>query len=144
MRRTKTKNSRLRPAASALAALLLLVSALRLPAEKKPKPDDNTRSLQGIVFDPDGNPAVQAVVQLKDSRTLQVISFITKGDGAYHFANLKTDVEYQVKAEHEGLSTDWKRLSIFDTRKVAEMNLKLQKKGPEKKEQPENGEPQRP
>jgi hypothetical protein len=147
MRRTKTKNS-LGPAASVLAALLILVSASRLTAEKKPKPDDNTGALEGIVFDPDGNPAVQAVVQLKDSRTLQVISFITKEDGKYHFANLKTDVEYQVKAEHNGLETGWKRLSIFDTRKVAEMNLKLDKKEPDKKEpekgRPENEQPKQP
>jgi Carboxypeptidase regulatory-like domain len=105
-----------------------------LPAQKKKDVDAGTRALQGIVFDPEGNPVVQAVVQLKDSRTLQVISFITKEDGAYHFAGLKQDVEYQVKAEHLGLSTDWKRLSIFDTRKIAEMNLKLTKKA-EKQEQ---------
>lgn len=114
--------------------MLLLACASRLPAQKKAKPEDNTRSLQGIVFDAEGNPAVQAVVQLKDSRTLEVTSFITKEDGAYHFAGLKTDVEYQVKAEQKGLNSGWKRLSIFDTRKVAEMNLKLEKKDPEGKE----------
>lgn len=115
----------------------MLACVSPLAAQKKPKPDNNTRSLEGIVFDAEGNPAVQAVVQLKDSRTLQVISFITKEDGAYHFANLKTDVEYQVKADHNGMTSDWKRLSIFDARKVAQMNLKVDKKDPEKKEEPQ-------
>ncbi len=112
----------------ALTVVLGLLCAFGLPAQK-PKQTDNTRTLKGIVFDPDGNPASQAVVQLKDSRTLQVISFITKEDGNYHFANLKPDVEYQVKADHEGMTSDWKRLSIFDSRKVAEMNLKLTEEG---------------
>jgi hypothetical protein len=136
MRRTTTKNNLFRPAAWFLAALVILACASRLPAEKKPKPDTNTRSLEGFVFEPNGDPAVHAVVQLKDSRTLQVISFITQEDGAYHFANLRTDVEYQVKAEHNGLESDWKRLSIFDARKVAQMNLKLDKKKPDEKEAP--------
>ena len=70
----------------------------------------------------------QAVVQIKNSRTLQVTSFITKPDGEYHFANLRQDTEYQVRADHDGLTSDWKRLSIFDDRKVAEMNLKLTRK----------------
>jgi hypothetical protein len=133
-RRTTTRNNggsrqRYAPAAHlALATAVLLLCAVTLFAQKKKEDDSNTRSLQGIVFDPEGNPAVQAVVQLKDSRTLQVISFITKQDGAYHFAGLRQDTEYQVKAEHLGTTTDWKRLSIFDTRKMAEMNLKLNKK----------------
>ncbi len=130
-RTTKTKNKRL-TIVSALAAALLAACASSLPAQRS-KPD-TTRTLQGVVFDPDGNPVTQAVVQIKDSRTLQVISFITQEDGKYHFANLKQDTEYQVKADHSGMTSDWKRLSIFDARKVAEMNLKLVKKEPAPKE----------
>ena len=66
-------------------------------------------------------------MQLKDSRTLQVISFITRDDGSYHFAGLKMDVEYQVKAESAGMSTAWKRLSVFDPRKIINLDLKLTK-----------------
>jgi hypothetical protein len=131
--RRKTTNSR-RWWKSALLGALILACAAALPAQKSKDDSSTTRTLKGIVFDPDGNPVMQAVVQIKDSRTLQVISFITKEDGAYHFASLKQDVEYQVKATHGGLTTDWKRLSIFDARKVAEMNLKLNKKEPDTKE----------
>lgn len=74
-----------------------------------------------------------AVVQLKDTRTLQVLSFITKEDGVYHFSNLKTDTEYEVKGSHGGATTDWKRVSIFDTRKIVVLNLKLEKKETESK-----------
>jgi hypothetical protein len=116
--------------ALALMTMMILASASTLPGQnsKKEKDEDaNTRTLRGTVLDAAGNPVAQAVVQLKDSRTLQVLSFITKDDGEYHFASLKTDVEYEVKANHGGLTTDWKRVSIFDTRKIVIVNLKLEK-----------------
>jgi hypothetical protein len=67
------------------------------------------------------------VVQLKNAKTLQIRSFITQGDGNYHFTGLATDVEYQVKAEHEGAVSSWKTLSVFNSKKTAVINLKLNK-----------------
>jgi Carboxypeptidase regulatory-like domain len=110
-----------------LIVSLTLVCAL--PAQKKKdKEESSTRTLQGLVTDKDGNPASGAVVQLKDLRTLQIRSFITKDDGAYFFSGLKMDDDYQVKADWKGLSSDSKRLSVFDSRKTATINLKLEKK----------------
>ncbi len=107
---------------------MVLLCASVLSAQKTKKEEDSSiRTLQGTVLDGE-NPVQQAVVQLKDTRTLEVLSFITKEDGTYHFANLKTEIEYEVKASHGGLSTDWKRVSIFDTRKVVVVNLHLEKK----------------
>lgn len=108
-------------------ALVTLACASTLPAEKKKNDEDTTRTVQGIVLDADGKPVPNAAVQLKDSRTLEVLSYITKDDGSYHFAGLKLDVEYQLKAEHDGMNTDWKRVSVFDPRKVVNLNLKLDK-----------------
>lgn len=117
------------PVQSALALALILACGCTLAAQNSKKDGDaSIRTLQGTVLDAGGNPVEQAVVQLKDTRSLQVLSFITKGDGTYHFANLKTDIEYDVKASHGGLNTDWKRISIFDARKVVIVNLKLEKK----------------
>ena len=113
-----------------IGVLILAVSLLSpLPAQKKKdKEESATRTLQGLVTDKDGNPASGAVVQLKDLRTLQIRSFITKGDGGYYFSGLKVDDDYQVKALSNGLSSDAKRLSVFDSRKTATINLKLEKK----------------
>ena len=84
---------------SAVAVAMILVCASALTAQKSRKEEDSTtRTLQGTVSDGAGNPIQQAVVQLKDTRTLQILSFITKEDGGYHFASLKNDVEYEVKA----------------------------------------------
>ena len=116
--------------------ILSLTLVCALPAQKKKdKEDSATRTLQGLVTDKDGNPASGAVVQLKDLRTLQIRSFITKDDGAYFFSGLKVDDDYQVKANWNGLASDSRRLSVFDSRKTATINLKLEKE--EKKESPD-------
>jgi hypothetical protein len=97
-------------------------------AQKKKKDDANARAVQGTVLDADSKPVPGSVVQLKDMRTLQVRSFIAQSDGTYHFADLKADVDYQLKAESQGMESGWKTLSVFDDRKTAIINLKLEKK----------------
>jgi len=99
-----------------------------LSAEKKNRDDTNTRIVQGTVTDPSSNPVQGAVVQLKDTKTLQVRSFITQQNGDYHFAGLSTNVDYELKAEKSGASSGSKTLSVFDSRKTAVINLKLDKK----------------
>ena len=110
------------------ASILILACSFTLTAQKKKDTEPSTRTLQGTVTDAAGNPIEQAVVQLKDTRTLQVSSFITKEDGMYHFSGLRLDSEYQVRAERNELHADWKRISVFDPRKVVIVNFKLEKK----------------
>ena len=88
--------------------------------------DTNTRSVQGSVTDGSGKSAQGAVVQLKDMKTLQIRSFITQADGAYHFAGLSTNVDYELKAANQnGSESGSKTLSVFDSKKTATINLKL-------------------
>jgi hypothetical protein len=95
-------------------------------AEKRA--EANMRSVTGLVTGSDGMPSVGAVVQLKDMRTLQVRSFITQGDGTYHFYELKMDVDYQLSARSGDTVSANKTLSVFDTRKEAVLNLQLEAK----------------
>ena len=88
----------------------------------------NTRSVQGKVTDASGTPVSQAVVQLKDTKSLAVRSFITKQDGTYHFHGLSTDIDYELRAEYQGAASGTKTLSSFDSRKQAVVDLKLSKK----------------
>jgi hypothetical protein len=98
--------------------------------DRKGKKDDESkgRSLTGGVKDENDNPAEGAIVQLKDTKTLQVRSFIVKEDGAYHFYGLSADVDYQVRADRRDATSGVKTLSVFDSRKAAIINLKLEKK----------------
>ena len=105
---------------------LVLCAAAVLPAQLNNQ-DSNARNLTGLVTGASGQPVDKAVVQLKNTKDLQIRSYITSADGRYHFAGLSTDVEYQVKAQHEGESSGWKTLSIFNTKKTANIDLKLKK-----------------
>jgi len=117
-------------AVSILAVALVLSCGLL--AQKKTKEERreeaNSRTVQGLVTGADEKPVVGAVVLLKDMRSLQVRSFITQDDGTYHFSGLKGDIEYQLTAKAGDASAGPKTLSIFDSRKEAILNFKLDKK----------------
>ena len=112
------------PVRAACTAIVLL--GMGLLAQKKSE-DTTTRTVEGVASNASNQPVAKAVVQLKNTKTLQIRSFITQDDGSYHFAGLGTDVEYQLKAEHEGATTSWKTLSVFNSKKTVVINLKLDK-----------------
>jgi hypothetical protein len=113
------------PLRAACIAIVLLCGGLG--AQQKNNQDNTTRTVEGRVISASGKPVAKAVVQLKNAKTLQIRSFITQDDGTYHFAGLGTDVEYQLKADHEGAASSWKDLSVFNSKKTAVINLKLNK-----------------
>lgn len=109
--------------------VLVVAAACAAPLQaQRAKEDAGTRNVKGTVTDAQDNPVSGAVVQLKDMRSLQIRSFLTTQDGGYHFSGLKTDVDYQVKAEYNGMNSGAKTVSMFDSRKEAVVNLKLEKK----------------
>ncbi|HEY1496893.1 MAG TPA: carboxypeptidase-like regulatory domain-containing protein [Candidatus Solibacter sp.] len=113
---------------SATVTLMLLLLALAPASFAQKKGDNATRSVQGAVTTPEDGVAAGAVVYLKNVKTLQVRSFITKEDGLYHFYELSPDVDYELKADLSGATSSPKTLSSFDSRKQATINLKLNKK----------------
>ncbi|MBC8166910.1 MAG: carboxypeptidase regulatory-like domain-containing protein [Bryobacteraceae bacterium] len=111
-----------------LMAVFVLAIAVPASAQKKdPKQNANTRSVQGAVLTADDDPIEGAVVQLKDTRSLTIRSFITRANGTFQFQGLSPDVDYELKAESKGKTSSAKTLSSFDSRKQAVMNLKLDK-----------------
>ena len=97
--------------------------------KKKDKDEDaNTRAAGGVVRNEADEPVDGAVVQLKDTKTLRIRSYITKADGQYRFYGLSPNVDYELRADFKETSSDTKTLSLFDTRKQAVINLKLDKK----------------
>jgi hypothetical protein len=109
--------------------LMLAITALvapRVPAQFGKKNNAPAlRDVQGVVTDADGKPAPGAIVQLTNTKTQQIISFITKEQGDYYFHGLSPDIDFQLFAEREGKSSVTRTLSSFDNRKQAIMNLKL-------------------
>ena len=115
--------------AGCVAAAVLLAFVMAAFAASKKGEDQNVRTVQGTVFDTSDAAVNGAVVQLKNTKTLQIRSFITKENGAYYFHGLSPDVDYELKADNnQGASSPTKTLSSFDSRKEAVLNLKLTKK----------------
>ena len=107
----------------ALSAVLLLAMSSSLAAANK-----NTavsRSLSGSVTDRGGTPVANAIVYLKDTKSLAVKSYITGNDGAFRFPALSPNVDYEVYAQIDGHRSDTKTLSSFDSRPQAVINLKI-------------------
>jgi hypothetical protein len=112
-----------------LAMLFTLTTAAAFAQETKAEKRQaaSERVVTGTVRDADGNAINGAVVMLKDVRSTQVRSFITQTNGAYHFTGLKLDNDYELEARHEGMTSGWRTLSVFDSRKEPVINLKLDK-----------------
>jgi hypothetical protein len=112
--------------AAALCVAVLLICVGSVSAQKQK--EATTRSVVGVVTTPDDKPVTGAVVQLKDTKTKQVRSFYTQAKGDYYFHELSTDVDYEVTATYQGATSKTRTLSVFDSRKEAVMNLKLEAK----------------
>jgi carboxypeptidase family protein len=108
----------------ALAVAMLLCSAFA----KDQSSDTGTRTVEGVVTGTDAHPVTGAVVQLNDTRTLQIRSFITAEDGKYHFSGLSTNDNYELHAQFNGVSSGQRRLDVFNPRKLAKIDLKLKRK----------------
>lgn len=84
-----------------------------------------TRSVRGIMTGREGAPLGSAVVQIEDTATLSIRSFVTRNDGAYYFMDLSPDRDYIIRAHYGNVWGRTKTLSQFDSRKEATVSLKL-------------------
>jgi hypothetical protein len=84
--------------------------------------------VEGTVIDGTGKPVPRAIVQLKNVRTAQIRSFIAQDKGDFFFNGLSPDVDYEIRAEADGNSSQTKTLSSYDGRKQFTVTLKLSSK----------------
>jgi carboxypeptidase family protein len=84
-----------------------------------------SRTLTGRVLNGQSEPMQKAIVYLKNTKTLAIKTYISEADGSYRFPGLSANVDYEVYAEHEGARSDTKTLSGFDSRKQANITLKI-------------------
>jgi len=108
-----------------VAALLgLLLAAVAAPAKDK---DATTpgRLLNGKVVDKQDNALPNAVVYITDTRSRATKTYIVGPDGTYRFPALSANVDYEVYAQFNGKTSDTKRVSQFDDRKVMSLVLRI-------------------
>ena len=111
---------------SLIAPLSFCYGQLQAPVIGPPG-TPQTRSIVGTVLDRNGAVVPDAVVWLKDTKTLQVRSYLAAKDGSYHFFGLSSDVNYDLRAQADGLTSPIKTVSVFDSHTVVKLNLKLKK-----------------
>ena len=84
-----------------------------------------SRLLTGTVFDKSDKPVPNAVVYIKNTKTLAVKTFIAEDNGTYRFPELSPNVDYEVYAQRNGRKSATKVLSQFDDREKPNINLRI-------------------
>jgi hypothetical protein len=114
-----------------LMLLAALVASSGVLAQDK-KHETRLRAVHGTVVDKSENPLSGGIVFLKNLRTKGVTTHISDLDGDYRFSGLDPNTDYEIHAEKEGMTSITKTISSFDSRKNIVVNLKLDRKRPEK------------
>ena len=86
------------------------------------------KTVVGFVFDKAEQPIPDAIVYLKNTKTLSVKTFIAGKDAAYRFTALSPNIDYELWAEFHGAKSDTKTVSSFDSRPQSHINLKINTK----------------
>ena len=105
--------------------LLLLLSGIGVAQNQSP--DAGLRAVSGAVLDKNENPLRDAVIFLKNDRTLTIRTYIADQDGHYRFAGLDPNVDYEIHAEHDDMTSANRVISAYDTRKDINVTLKVDK-----------------
>ena len=107
------------------ACVLMLIALLLagVAAAQKQKDQGNQRSLQGQVMGRHDAPLGNAVVYLKNAKTLAVRTLYADANGQYSFNALSPTANYEVYAEYNGKKSETRTLSTFDSRAKANINL---------------------
>jgi len=84
-----------------------------------------SRILTGTVLDKSDKPISEAVVYLKNTKTLAMKTYISQKDGTYRFPELSLNVDYEVYAEKDSKKSKTKTLSQFDDREKPNLNLQI-------------------
>lgn len=112
-------------AALSLSLVWIITTADLSLAQKKKREEKSTRSVTGLVWDQMENSLEGAIVQIKNTRTLQIKSFITQKEGSYYFHGLDPNIDYRLTARYGGVTSRTRTLSTFDDRKKVIYNFRL-------------------
>ena len=112
--------------------LLVLVAIAGVAASVSPAQDKSKgselRTVRGTVVDKEETPVDTAVVYLKNVHTQDIITHLSDKDGTFRFSGLDLNVDYEIHAEREGMTSATRSISNFDTRKEFVLTLKLDRK----------------
>jgi hypothetical protein len=125
MRRSSTfPEKTMQRAVAALGLFLLLAAGAGFAYAQN---DPGLRTVSGAVLSKGEDPLPNAVVYLKNVRTLTIKTYISSQDGKYRFSGLDPNVDYEIHAEHDDMTSANRTVSSFDSRKDINVTLKVDK-----------------
>lgn len=90
--------------------------------------NDQGRNVAGQVLTKSDAPLSEAIVYLKNTKTLTIKSFITEKDGGYRFHGLSPNIDYEIYADYQGQKSATKTISSFDSRNNITLNIHIDAK----------------
>jgi hypothetical protein len=102
----------------AVAGVALLAVGTTLwaaPAPQQRLSQPTVRSLSGIITDSGHEPIRNAVVELRNINSGEVVTFITDGSGRYDFKRLDGNTDYEVWVLFRGKRSVTHSISKFDS-----------------------------
>jgi hypothetical protein len=110
-------------------AMLVTLAAAAVYAQGNPKgKESQLRTVRGTVVDNSEIPVETAVVYLKNAHSQDIITHLSDSDGTFRFSGLDLNVDYEIHAEKDGVTSSTRSISNFDTRKEFVLTLKLDHK----------------
>lgn len=100
-------------------------SQFQYPPPKKDNDANKQKNLSGQVVDKSGKGLAEAVVYLKDKKSLAMKTHISDDKGSYRFSGLDPNTDYEVHAEYKGTSSAKRSVSSFDDRKEVYLALEV-------------------
>jgi hypothetical protein len=119
-RKTRTRHRWLATAIACVVAVVLLWAP---PAESQLMTQPSLRNLSGRVTDTSHEPIRGAIVELRDSNTNEVVTYITDASGHYSFKRLDGNIDYQVWVLFRGHPSATHNISKFDSHMTTVINF---------------------
>ena len=124
---TRTRQRWLARAAACVVAVTVAMTVAAalvgaLPARSQ-MPNPSVRSLSGRVTDSSHEPIRGAIVELRNSDTREVVTYITDESGRYNFKHLDGNVDYDVWVIFRGQPGATRSISKFDSHMIKVINF---------------------
>ena len=104
-----------------VAALAVLASVVAQDRKSQ------LRTVHGVVINKEEVPLPGGIVYLKNLKTLTVRTYIADDEGRYRYSGLDPNVDYEIHAERDNLTSNSRTVSSFDSRKEIVIPLKVDK-----------------
>jgi hypothetical protein len=104
-------------------AATVAVTLLGAVPARSQQPNPSVRSLSGTVTDTSHEPIRGAIVELRNSNTLEVVTYLTDENGSYNFKRLDGNVDYEVWVIFRGKPSAARSISKFDSHMIKVINF---------------------